>query len=132
VWDFKTCSARKAIIDASEADPAYARFDNDVVRSSIHYAFWHGACMYDVFQAMLTTEVLKCSEIQRGNQNGNASFAAQLEAQVAMSFWAVLILVFETCMSLDRRAASVWNLHTSSYIAKSAWTLLRGKCSQSH
>ncbi|CAL1132502.1 unnamed protein product, partial [Cladocopium goreaui] len=57
----------QAIIDASEADPAYARFDNDVVRSSIHYAFWHGACMYDVFQ-------------------------------VAMSFWAVLILVFETCM----------------------------------
>ena len=94
--------------------------------------FWHGACMYDVFQATLMTEVLKCSEIQRGNQNGKASFAAQLEAQVAMSFWAVLILVFETCMSLDRRAASVWNLHTSSYIAKSAWTLLRGKCSQSH
>ena len=72
--DFNLCGSRKAIIDASDADPAYARFDNDVVRSSIHYAFWHGACMYDVFQAMLTTIKLvnmlrKYRGATWGNQN---------------------------------------------------------------
>lgn len=62
----------QAIVDASDADPAFARFENAVVRSSIHYAFWHGACMYDVLQ-------------------------------VAMSLWAVLILVFETSTILIER-----------------------------
>ncbi|CAJ1440773.1 unnamed protein product, partial [Effrenium voratum] len=57
----------QALVDASDTDPAFTRFENEVVRATIHYAFWHGAVIYDVLQ-------------------------------VAMSFWAVLILVFETGM----------------------------------
>lgn len=41
----------QAIIEAADADPEYFRFKNVVVRSSIHYAFWHGACIYDLLQA---------------------------------------------------------------------------------
>ena len=49
--DLYNLTPAQAVIEASETDPAFARFENAVVRSSIHYAFWHGACMYDVLQA---------------------------------------------------------------------------------